>query len=245
MADFELDEFTALQQQLTLIQQAMARQGQGAVLVLEGMDTAGKGGLIKRLSWCLDPRWFHVHPTSAPSAEQQQQHWQQRFWQQIPAKGHIGVFDRSWYGRVLVERVEHFASPEQVQRGYRQINDFEASLQEEGFQLLKIWLDITADTQLHRLQERLADPQKRWKLTSEDIRNRQKWQAYQQAKTDMIQQTSTPTAPWHMIDANKKASMRLAVFQLLVDSWSKGLDVTIPSAPAEVEHYLRSPHTAV
>ncbi len=209
-------ELKDLQQQLTLLQQQLRQQGQSVVIVLEGMDAAGKGGLIRRLAWCLDPRGFRVWPTSAPDERERQQHWLQRFWQHMPARGDWALFDRSWYGRVLVERVEQLVPPKVWQQSYRQINDFEQTLAEDGGKIIKIWLEITPQTQLLRFRERYNNPLKQWKLTDEDLRNRARWDDYQQAKTDMLQQTSTAQAPWHVLDANDKQQARLAAFQLLL-----------------------------
>lgn len=228
------------QRQLALLQQAMGRQGKPAVVVLEGADTAGKGGIIRRLGWCLDPRWLHVWPTSAPDQHEQQQHWLQRFWQKLPERGHLAVFDRSWYGRVLVERVEGYASAAQWQRAYLQINQFEQCLTDEGFALVKIWLEISSDTQLKRFQERLQDPAKRWKLTGEDIRNRRHAEDYRSAVQDMLAYTNTAAAPWQVIDGNDKHQARLAVFELLINQLSQGVDMTQPQAPAEVIEYLQT-----
>lgn len=227
------------QRQLALLQQAMSRQQKPVVLVLEGADTAGKGGIIRRLGWCLDPRWLHVWPTSAPDEHEKQQHWLQRFWQKLPERGHFAVFDRSWYGRVLVERVEGYASQAQWQRAYQQINQFEQCLTDEGFALVKIWLEISSDTQLKRFQERLQDPAKRWKLTADDIRNRRQADAYRAAMQDMLAYTNTAAAPWHVIDGNDKHQARLEVFDLLLTCLRGGVDLSPPAAPAEVVAYLK------
>lgn len=232
-------ELAKKQRQFALLQQAMGRQGKAAVVVLEGADTAGKGGVIRRLAWCLDPRWLHVWPTSAPDQREQQQHWLQRFWQKIPERGHLAVFDRSWYGRVLVERVEGFAGDAQWRRAYQQINQFEQCLTDEGFALVKIWLDISNETQLKRFQERLQDPAKRWKLTEEDIRNRRRADDYQAAVQDVLSYTNTAAAPWQVIDANDKHQARLEVFDLLLHRLSVGVDLTPPAAPDEVVAYLK------
>lgn len=232
-------QLSALQHQLALIQQACGRHQRAVVIVLEGMDTAGKGGLIRRLGWCLDPRWLHVVATNAPDAREQRQHWLQRFWQQVPEHGHWTVFDRSWYGRVLVERVEGFATTTQWQRAYQHINEFERQLTDEGVVLIKIWLDISADTQLERLRERYLNPAKNWKLTSEDLRNRARWQDYQQALADMLAQTSNTNAPWYVLDANDKHQLRLDAFTLLRDRISAGLDLTLPAVPADIQLFFQ------
>lgn len=231
-------QLAALQHQLVLLQQAMGRQQRGAVVVLEGPDAAGKGGIIRRLGWCLDPRWLHVWPTSAPNDAERSQHWLQRFWQRLPQQGHWAVFDRSWYGRVLVERVEQLISEETWQRAYDQINAFEQMLQQEGFVLVKIWLDISADTQLRRFTERYLDPAKQWKLTAEDIRNRARWDDYIVARDEMFRRTSTPQAPWHTIDANDKHQARVAVFQLLQRAFSVDLPITPAQLPDAVAAFF-------
>jgi polyphosphate kinase 2 (PPK2 family) len=231
-------QLAALQHQLVLLQQAMSRQQRGAVVVLEGPDAAGKGGIIRRLGWCLDPRWLHVWPTNAPNEPERTQHWLQRFWQRVPQQGHWAVFDRSWYGRVLVERVEQLAAAEVWQRAYDQINAFEQTLQQEGFVLVKIWLDISAETQLKRFTERYQDPAKQWKLTAEDVRNRARWEDYVQARDEMFTRTSTRHAPWQLIDANDKDQARLAVFKLLQQEFSKDLIMTPPLLPAAVTTFF-------
>lgn len=231
-------QLNALQHQMTLLQQATGRQQRGVVIVLEGMDTAGKGGLIRRLGWCLDPRWLQVWPTSAPDEREKRQHWLQRFWQKVPEHGHWAVFDRSWYGRVLVERVEGFATPAQWQRAYLQINEFEQQLTDEGYVLVKIWLDVSADTQLSRLRERYLNPAKNWKLTSEDLRNRARWDDYQQALTAMLEQTSSTNAPWFVLDANDKHQLRLDVFNLLIQRIGANLDLTLPTVPTDIQQFF-------
>ena len=227
-----------LQQQLALLQQAMSRQQQSAVIVLEGQDAAGKGGFIRRVGWCLDPRWLHVWPISAPNDTERQQHWLQRFWQRLPQHGHFAVFDRSWYGRVLVERVEGFCEEAAWQRAYQQINQFEATLQQEGIRLVKIWLEISAEEQLKRFRQRFEDPAKSWKLTPEDLRNRARWADYQAAKQDMLLQTSTHNAPWHQIDGNDKAQARLDCFNLLLTQLRPGVDLTSPSKPEFLRQFF-------
>lgn len=238
MKDQQTEALRQLQHQLVLLQQAMGRQQRGAVIVLEGPDAAGKGGIIRRLGWCLDPRWLHVWPTNAPNDAERSQHWLQRFWQRLPQQGHWAVFDRSWYGRVLVERVEQLVDDSGWLRAYDQINAFEQMLQQEGFVLVKIWLDISADTQLRRFTERYLDPAKQWKLTAEDIRNRARWDDYSVARDEMFRRTSTPQAPWHCIDANDKHQARLAVFQLLLQEFSRDLQVLPAALPQAVEDFF-------
>lgn len=236
------EQLKLLQHELALVQQAMGRQRQSAVIVLEGADAAGKGGIVRRLGWCLDPRWLHVHPISAPTQTEQTEHWLQRFWRLVPAQGQLAVFDRSWYGRVLVERVEQFCPIAAWQRAYPQINDFERCLAEENIRVVKIFLEISASTQLERLMERFSDPSKNWKLTEEDLRNRARWQDYQLATKEMIAATSTALAPWHTIDANDKHQARLSVFQLLLQELSRDLDLTLPApAPLITDYFSHQP----
>lgn len=234
-------ELAELQQQLALLQQAMSRQQQSAVIVMEGQDAAGKGGIIRRIAWCLDPRWLHVWPISAPNEIERQQHWLQRFWQRLPSAGHFAVFDRSWYGRVLVERVEGFAPEAAWQRAYQQINQFEAMIQQEGIKLVKVWLNISAEEQLKRFRQRYEDPAKSWKLTEEDFRNRARWADYQAATQDMLQHTSTKDAPWFQIDGNDKSQARLDCFQLLLTQLSAGVDLTLPEQPKEFRDFFSEP----
>jgi polyphosphate kinase 2 (PPK2 family) len=208
------------QDQLALLQQQASQAGIGVIIVIEGSDCAGKGGLVRRLCWSLDPHRVQVHGISAPDANELQQHWLQRFWQRLPRKGHIAIFDRSWYGRVLVERVEQFCTATQWQAAYQHINQTEQQWQTEGYVLCKLWLDISADTQRQRLLERAADPAKHWKLSVEDFRNRQHWDAYQSAIDDMRQATSTAHAPWHWIDANDKAQARLDAMDIIINKLS-------------------------
>ncbi|WP_375056587.1 polyphosphate kinase 2 family protein [Zobellella sp. DQSA1] len=233
------EELKPLQKQLALIHQAMGRQGQSAVIVLEGPDAAGKGGIIRRLAWCLDPRWLSVWPITAPDVREQEQHWLQRFWQRLPSQGRWAVFDRSWYGRVLVERVEGFAAPDAWKRAYREINEFERTITAEHMRLVKIWLDISAETQLDRFQARYQDPAKQWKLTSEDLRNRAKWQDYRQARGEMLERTHSDVAPWHRIDANSKHQARMSCFKLLIEELGQGLDLSPPSLTADIRAYFK------
>jgi AMP-polyphosphate phosphotransferase len=167
-ADYER-RLALLQGALQRIQQAYLGTSERALLVLEGWDTAGKGGLVRRLGWALDPRSLKVHPIAAPDEHERAQHYLQRFWRRLPEKGQIVAFDRSWYGRVLVERVEGFATNKEWRRAYREINEFERMLVDSGIRLVKLFLHITPDEQLRRFRDRLIDPVKRWKLSYEDF----------------------------------------------------------------------------
>jgi polyphosphate kinase 2 (PPK2 family) len=214
-----------LQSRLQLIQQAYLGTRDHAVVVLEGWDTAGKGGVIRRLGWTLDPRSFKVYPVTAPSPLEKTKHYLQRFWKNLPDYGQILVFDRSWYGRVLVERVEGFASKAEWKRAYTEINEFERLLVADDARVIKVFLHITAEEQAKRFKDRLTNPLKRWKLSYEDFRNRARWEDYEIAIEDMMEKTSTDLAPWYLIPANDKPYSRLAVFTLLVDRLAKGVDL--------------------
>lgn len=193
------------------------------VLVFEGQDAAGKGGAIRRITHTLDARQFHAIPISAPTAEERAHPYLWRFWQCIPKPGHITIFDRSWYGRVLVERVEKYAKPDQWQRAYAEINHFEAQLHDSGALVLKFWLAITPEEQLKRFREREASPFKSFKITPEDWRNRKQWDAYAVAANDMFARTDTPTCPWHVLAANDKKHARVAVLEHIVKAVEQAL----------------------
>jgi len=231
-ADYER-RLTSLQRELQLIQQAYLGTSERALLAVEGWDTAGKGGLVRRLGWALDPRSFKVHPIAAPDEHERAQHYLQRFWQRLPAKGQIVVFDRSWYGRVLVERVEGLAITREWRRAYREINEFERMLIDSGVRLVKLFLHITPDEQERRFRERLIDPMKRWKLSYEDFRNRARRSDYETAIEDMMEETSTKVAPWHLIPANNKPYGRIAAFRILADTLGKG--VSLEPRPIEAD----------
>ena len=177
------------------------------------------------MGWALDPRSFKVHPIAAPDEHERAQHYLQRFWRRLPEKGQIVAFDRSWYGRVLVERVEGLAAKKEWRRAYREINEFERMLIDSGIRLVKLFLHITPDEQMRRFRDRLTDPVKRWKLSYEDFRNRARWADYETAIEDMMAETSTDIAPWHLIPANNKPYGRVAAFRILVDRL--GQDVSL------------------
>ena len=211
------------QEILQRIQQAYLGTPNRAVIVLEGWDTAGKGGIVRRLGWALDPRSFKVHTIAAPTEREKSLHYLQRFWERLPQHGQIVVFDRSWYGRVLVERVEGFASPAEWRRAYDEINDFERMLIADETRLVKLFLHITPEEQMRRFRNRLTNPLKRWKLSYEDFRNRTRWKDYEMAIEDMMQKTSMRQAPWHLIPANDKPYGRLAALRIMVDCLSKNV----------------------
>jgi len=223
-ADYER-RLGELQKMLQRIQQAYLRTPQRAVVVLEGWDTAGKGGVVRRLGWALDPRSFRVHSIAAPGEREKALHYLQRFWERLPQHGQIVVFDRSWYGRVLVERVEGFAAEPEWRRAYAEINEFERMLDADGVRIVKIFMHITPEEQLRRFRNRLNDPLKRWKLSYEDFRNRAHWKDYETAIEDMVEKTSTHRAPWHLIPANDKPYGRLAALRIIADRLSKNVSL--------------------
>ncbi|HEY5789547.1 MAG TPA: polyphosphate:AMP phosphotransferase [Gammaproteobacteria bacterium] len=194
-----------------------------ALLVFEGADAAGKGGAIRRITGALDARSYQVIPIAAPTDEERAQHYLWRFWRHLPRGGRITIFDRSWYGRVLVERVEGFASETDWMRAYAEINDFEEQLVEYGIVLVKYWVHISAQEQLERFQAREQTPHKAWKLTDEDWRNREKWGAYELAVNDMVERTSTRIAPWTLIEGNDKRYARVAVLRTLCERLEQAL----------------------
>jgi polyphosphate:AMP phosphotransferase len=184
-----------------------------SVLVFEGPDGAGKGGAIRRLCMALSPRYYQVHGVAKPTEDEAAQHYLWRFWRKVPSDGRIAIFDRSWYGRVLVERVEGFAREDEWRRAYAEINDFEQQLVAHGIVVLKFWLHITKEEQFQRFRHREKTPHKRWKLTEEDWRNRKKWSDYERAVNDMVQYTSTPAARWILVEGNDKRHARIAVLR--------------------------------
>jgi polyphosphate kinase 2 (PPK2 family) len=233
--DFAVYEqsLSSLQRVLQLVQQAYLGTTERALIVLEGWDTAGKGGVLRRLGWALDPRSFKVHPIAAPDQHERAQHYLQRFWQRLPENGQIVAFDRSWYGRVLVERIEGIATDKEWRRAYREINEFERLLVDSRIRLVKLFLHITDDEQVLRFRSRLADPLKRWKLSYEDFRNRAQWAEYERAIEDMIEETTTKHAPWYLIPANNKPYGRVAAFRIITDRLQK--DISLEPRPIEDE----------
>jgi polyphosphate kinase 2 (PPK2 family) len=229
-ADYER-RLTSLQSVLQHIQQAYLATAGRAIIVLEGWDNAGKGGIVRRLGWALDPRSFKVNPIASPDEHERAQHYLQRFWRRLPEKGQIVVFDRSWYGRVLVERVEGFATEAEWRRAYREINEFERVLADSGIRLVKLFLHITPEEQQRRFRNRLTDPVKRWKLSYEDFRNRRRWPEYETAIEDMMAETSTKRAPWHLIPANCKPFGRIAAFRILEELLAE--DVSLEPQPID------------
>ncbi len=214
-----------LQTTLRKIQQAYLHSGDNAIIAFEGWDAAGKGGTIRRMSSVLDPRGFKVWPIAAPRPHDLERHYMARFWERLPSSGGISVFDRTWYGRVLVERVEGFAKPKEWKRAYDEINQFEKLLIDGGTRLVKLFLHVSPEVQLQRFQERLHDPMKRWKLSCEDFRNRESRQAYEKAIDEMFARTSTDAAPWSLIPANDKKYARIAALEIIAERLAKGVDL--------------------
>lgn len=205
-----------LQAKLHLLGLEVYRQQRPVILVFEGWDAAGKGGAIQRLTAKLDPRSNTVHAIAAPTGDDKARHYLYRFWRRLPPRGSIAIFDRSWYGRVLVERIEAFARPDEWQRAYAEINEFERQLVEFGTIVCKFWLHLSPEEQLRRFEERQNVPYKAWKLTDEDWRNREKWPQYEAAANEMLVRTSTPTAPWTIVVAEDKAYGRITVLNTVV-----------------------------
>lgn len=209
-------------------------QKRPVAIVFEGWDAGGKGGTIKRLTEKLDPRGYVVYPVAAPQGDDKTHHYMWRFWRRLPERGQIAIFDRSWYGRVMVERIEGFCTEEEWKRAYREINHFERQLVDFGTILVKFWIHISKDEQLRRFQQREQIPYKAWKLTDEDWRNREKWDPYLEAVEDMLLKTSTLTAPWTIIEGNDKYWSRVKVLQTMVEVLSHEL------GPVDVEQPKRS-----
>jgi PPK2 family polyphosphate:nucleotide phosphotransferase len=216
------DKMRAYQTELLCLQRAMSEEKErGLIVVLEGPDAAGKGGVIKRVSEKLDPRTIRVYSIIKPTAEEYAHHYMWRFWTKIPPYGHFAIFDRSWYGRVLVERVESFAKPEQWKRAYQEINEFERQLTDDGAVLVKLYLQITKEEQLTRFKRRSADPLKHWKISEEDWRNRRNWDEHIKAAEDMFAKTSTKNAPWHIIPTDSKWFARIQTLRLIIKALEK------------------------
>jgi polyphosphate kinase 2 (PPK2 family) len=212
-----------LQGKLNLLVRGGKLRSRSLVLVFEGMDAAGKGSTIRRVTQALDARFYRVIPIAAPTEEERAQPYLWRFWRHVPGHGRIAIFDRSWYGRVLVERVEGFASESAWMRAYHEINDFEEQLIEAGAIVAKFWLAITPKEQLRRFREREETPYKRYKITPEDWRNRKKWPQYELAVNDMVERTSTEAAPWNIIASDDKLFSRIEVLKTLVRRIQDGL----------------------
>ncbi len=216
-------ELKELQAKLGQLHNRLYRKRVPVIIAYEGWDAAGKGGNIKRLTGALDPRGFEVHPIASPEPHEKARHYLWRFWTRLPKDGHIAIFDRTWYGRVMVERLEGFCSENDWQRAYYEMNEFEQELHNWGAVILKFWVQIDKDTQLARFTERQNTPSKQWKITDEDWRNREKWDLYEQAVDEMLQKTSTTYAPWHILESVDKKYARIKALHIVIDALQKAL----------------------
>ncbi|MDO4537221.1 MAG: polyphosphate:AMP phosphotransferase [Coriobacteriales bacterium] len=211
-------ELKALQAHLRSLHNTLYRKRIPVVIAYEGWDAAGKGGNIKRLTAALDPRGYIVHPIAAPEPRELARHYLWRFWNRLPKSGHIAIFDRTWYGRVMVERLEGFCSENDWRRAYNEINEFEKELVDSGTVVIKFWVQIDSDTQLARFTDRQNTPEKQWKITEEDWRNREKWDLYEQATNEMIAKTNTTFAPWHILESVDKHYARIKALRIVIDT---------------------------
>jgi polyphosphate kinase 2 (PPK2 family) len=217
-----------LQLKMLRIQQGVWHKKDRVIIAFEGFDAAGKGGAIRRVTENLDPRGVRVHPIGAPGKTEQAKHYLYRFWRKLPAPGRIAIFDRTWYGRVLVERVEKLIPKEVWKRSYTEINQFEKLLHDDGVKIIKIFLKISKKEQLKRFEERLNDPYKQWKITEDDIRNRSNWNDYIKAVDEMVRETDTKACPWHIVETDDKDLAREEVLSIItkelnhIEKWMEG-----------------------
>jgi polyphosphate:AMP phosphotransferase len=216
-------QLAAYQKQLTKLIWRAHEQKRNVICLFEGWDASGKGGAIRRVTSAIDARLYKVISVAAPTDEERAHHYLWRFWRHIPRDGYMTIYDRSWYGRVLVERVEDFATPAEWQRAYHEINTFEQQLTDHGVIVFKFWLHISRDEQLKRFREREETPWKQHKITEEDWRNREKWDDYEQAISDMVTRTSTESSPWTLVAGNDKEHCRIQVLQTLCSGLEKHL----------------------
>lgn len=212
-----------LRKRLGKLHNELYRKKVPVVIVYEGWDAAGKGGNIKRLTSGLDPRGYEVIPIASPTADELSRHYLWRFWTRMPKTGHIAVFDRSWYGRVMVERLEGFCAEPDWKRAYNEINEFERELTDSGVVVLKFWVQIDKDTQLERFTMRQNTPEKQWKITDEDWRNREKWDSYESAINEMLTKTSTENAPWYILESVDKCYARIKAMQIVIRTIEEAL----------------------
>ncbi|OYW22684.1 MAG: polyphosphate kinase [Sphingomonas sp. 12-62-6] len=231
--DYDVD-LAKVQERLAHIQAAHICHQKRAAIVFEGWDAAGKGGIIQRLTAEWDPRYFQVWPIAAPSPDEKARHFLWRFWQRLPRDGDIAVFDRSWYGRVLVERIEGYASEADWRRGYDEINEFEAQQADSGTTIVKLFIHVTQEAQDERLKDRLDHPWKRWKTGLDDYRNRARRNEYLDAMAEMFRRTDTRWGPWQVIDGNNKKAGRIAALTYIADR----LEATVPMDPPKLDPEL-------
>lgn len=209
-------ELNELQKRLEILHSELYRLRIPVVIGFEGWDAGGKGGAIRRLTSHLDPRGYQVNPTASPNDIEKVHHYLWRFWNNVPKAGHIAIFDRTWYGRVMVERIEGFCTEAEWKRAYQEINEMEAHMANSGAVVMKFWLHIDKDEQERRFKERMENPAKQWKITDEDWRNREKWDLYEEAVNEMLIRTSTPNAPWVVVEGNCKYYARIKVLETVV-----------------------------
>lgn len=212
------EKIDRLQDKLEMLHSEIYRLRIPVVIGFEGWDAGGKGGAIRRLTSHLDPRGYQVNPTAAPNDIEKKHHYLWRFWNHVPKAGHIAIFDRTWYGRVMVERIEGFCREAEWKRAYQEINEMEAHMANAGAVVLKFWLQIDKDEQERRFKERMDNPAKQWKITDEDWRNREKWDQYEQAVNEMLVRTSTTYAPWIVVEGNCKYYARVKVLESVVEA---------------------------
>ena len=220
-------ELKRLQKKLAELHNQIYRKKIPVVICYEGWDAAGKGGNIRRLAYPLDPRGFDVIPVASPTAGELARHYLWRFWTKLPRSGHVTIFDRTWYGRVMVERIEGFCAEDDWKRAYGEINEFEKELTDWGAVVLKFWIHIDPKTQLERFEARQNTPEKQWKITDEDWRNREKWPQYEEAVEDLLQKTSTSYAPWHIIESVDKKYARIRTLKIVTDALEKAVEENV------------------
>ena len=221
------EQLKKLQKRLGELHNVIYRKKIPVILCYEGWDAAGKGGNIRRIARPLDPRGFDVKPIASPEPHELARQYLWRFWTRLPRTGHICIFDRTWYGRVMVERLEGFCSEDDWKRAYNEINEFERQLTDWGAVVLKFWIHIDQDTQLARFNDRQNTPEKQWKLTEEDWRNREKWPQYEEAIDEMLQKTSTENAPWFIIESNDKKYARIKTLNIVIDALEKAIEARL------------------
>lgn len=218
LTDDELEsDIKELQLEFMNIQLGLKESNAKVILMFEGFDAAGKGGGIKSLTELLDPRGYEVHPIGPPTNEEAGKHWLYRFWTRLPSPGHISIFDRSWYGRVLVEKIDELTPKQKIERAYEEINQFEEVLQNDGVHVLKFFLAISKDEQLKRFEARLKDPSKAWKVSMDDIRARRKWDDYVEATDLLLKRTHTKACPWHLIVFDRKKEARREILRIVTE----------------------------
>ena len=221
------EQLKKLQKRLGELHNVIYRKKIPVILCYEGWDAAGKGGNIRRITKPLDPRGFDVMPIASPTPDELHRQYLWRFWKRLPRTGHICIFDRTWYGRVMVERLEGFCSEDDWKRAYNEMNEFERQLTDWGAVVLKFWIHIDQDTQLERFNDRQNTPEKQWKLTEEDWRNREKWPQYEEAIDEMLAKTSTENAPWYIIESNDKKYARIKTLKLVIEALEKAIEEKI------------------